>query len=101
MGTKFISGKSGKIKTSVECSIYAKDIILNEKTVIPAVNSPATGSESGKAAKLSKNARNALAEARARRAGINSKAGNEIAGRGGLEPTRYDDWEIKGITSDF
>ena len=25
----------------------------------------------------------------------------EIKGRGGLEPTRYGDWEIKGITSDF
>ena len=25
----------------------------------------------------------------------------EKKGRGGLEPTRYGDWEIKGITSDF
>ena len=25
----------------------------------------------------------------------------EIKGRGGLEPTRYGDWEVKGITSDF
>lgn len=25
----------------------------------------------------------------------------EIGGRGGLEPTRYGDWEIKGIASDF
>ena len=25
----------------------------------------------------------------------------EIKGRGGLDPTRYGDWEVKGITSDF
>ena len=25
----------------------------------------------------------------------------EYGGRGGLEPTRYKDWEVKGITSDF
>ena len=25
----------------------------------------------------------------------------EIDGRGGLEPTRYEDWEIKGIACDF
>ena len=25
----------------------------------------------------------------------------EKKGRGGLEPTRYGDWEVKGITSDF
>ena len=25
----------------------------------------------------------------------------EIKGRGGLEPTRFGDWEVKGITSDF
>ena len=25
----------------------------------------------------------------------------EIKGRGGLEPTRFGDWEVKGIISDF
>ena len=25
----------------------------------------------------------------------------EFKGRGGLEPTRFGDWEVKGITSDF
>ena len=25
----------------------------------------------------------------------------EKKGRGGLEPTRYGDWEVKGIASDF
>jgi hypothetical protein len=25
----------------------------------------------------------------------------EVGGRGGPEPTRYGDWEVKGICSDF
>ena len=46
----------------------------------------------------------ALAEAGARRAEIDAKgalAPRENGGRGGLEPGRYGDWEIKGLTSDF
>ncbi|HMK70312.1 MAG TPA: DUF1674 domain-containing protein [Xanthobacteraceae bacterium] len=49
-------------------------------------------------------ARRALAEAAARRAERDGKPVDhpkEIQGRGGLEPTRYGDWEIKGLTSDF
>jgi len=51
-------------------------------------------------------AQRALAEAEARRAAIDAHAkavatGKEINGRGGLEPVRYDDWEVKGIASDF
>jgi hypothetical protein len=49
-------------------------------------------------------AQRALAEAAARRA-ERERAGatspQEIAGRGGLDPTRYGDWEVKGLTSDF
>lgn len=49
-------------------------------------------------------AQRAAAEAAARRA--NSKSGlsvqpKESGGRGGLEPTRYGDWEVNGLTSDF
>jgi len=46
----------------------------------------------------------ALAEATARRAEIDrlAAAGNsEQGGRGGLDPARYGDWEIKGLTADF
>jgi hypothetical protein len=46
----------------------------------------------------------AKAEADARRAQSAEKAKaapKEIDGRGGLDPVRYDDWEIKGLTSDF
>jgi hypothetical protein len=48
-----------------------------------------------------------LAEAAARRAGRGdtkaeiSPAGDEIGGRGGLDPTRYGDWEVNGLASDF
>ena len=49
-------------------------------------------------------AQRALAEAAKRRAAIDAKgafAQKEEGGRGGLEPGRYGDWEIKGLTSDF
>lgn len=53
---------------------------------------------------LSEAAKRALAEAEARRQDIDAKAAfaqKEQGGRGGLEPVRYGDWEIKGLTSDF
>ena len=44
----------------------------------------------------------ALAEAEARRAEAEAKQPErEVAGRGGLEPVRYGDWEVKGLASDF
>lgn len=49
-------------------------------------------------------AERAKAEAAARRAEIDrvtSQAIGEKGGRGGLDPIRYGDWEIKGLTSDF
>lgn len=49
-------------------------------------------------------AKRALAEAEARRRDIDAKmaaAPKEEGGRGGLDPNRYGDWEIKGITADF
>lgn len=53
---------------------------------------------------LSPAARRALAEAEARREKYREKEAampNEIAGRGGKEPGRYGDWEVKGLASDF
>jgi hypothetical protein len=51
---------------------------------------------------LSDAARRALAEAEARRAAAKPEtAPPEKGGRGGLDPARYGDWEIKGIASDF
>jgi hypothetical protein len=48
-------------------------------------------------------AERALAEAAARRAERDRKAGEpkESGGRAGLDPTRYGDWEKDGLISDF
>ena len=49
-------------------------------------------------------AERALAEAAARRAERDRNAADqpkESSGRGGLDPTRYGDWEVNGLTSDF
>ncbi|WDR04432.1 DUF1674 domain-containing protein [Devosia rhodophyticola] len=49
-------------------------------------------------------AKRALAEAEARRTELDRQLAQlppETGGRGGLEPARYGDWEIKGLTSDF
>ena len=53
---------------------------------------------------LSPAAQRALAEAEARRAERDAEMAKrppEKGGRGGLDPNRYGDWEIKGLTSDF
>jgi hypothetical protein len=51
-------------------------------------------------------AQRALAEANERRTAQAEKeaaltAAQEVNGRGGKDPVRYNDWEIKGLTSDF
>lgn len=47
-------------------------------------------------------AQRALKEAEARRAvEKEAQAPREIGGRGGKDPARYGDWEIKGRTIDF
>ena len=56
-------------------------------------------------------AQRALAEAAARRAerdrdrdaarSSREEGAKEKAGRGGLDPTRYGDWEVNGLASDF
>jgi hypothetical protein len=51
---------------------------------------------------LSAAAKRALAEAEARRKLAAKPAlPTEVNGSKGLEPTRFGDWEKKGITSDF
>jgi hypothetical protein len=47
---------------------------------------------------ISPAAERALAEAAARRAERDRAAAH---GRGGLDPVRYGDWEVKGIATDF
>jgi hypothetical protein len=54
------------------------------------------------AAALTPEAQRALAEAKQRRLDAQKAAqAEEIGGRGGLDPARYGDWEVKGIASDF
>ncbi|MGO4706682.1 DUF1674 domain-containing protein [Microvirga sp. 2MCAF38] len=62
------------------------------------------GSSPGKT--LSPQAQRALDEAAERRKEIDRRAAElarykELQGRGGLEPVRYEDWEVKGLASDF
>jgi hypothetical protein len=64
-----------------------------------ASNAPSTGET---ARPIPEAARRALAEAeeRRRRAAA-APAAPEVNGRGGLDPARYGDWEVKGIAADF
>jgi hypothetical protein len=57
--------------------------------------------EASAARELSPAARRALAEAKARRAETKPTSPAELNGRGGLDPARYGDWEVKGLASDF
>ena len=64
-----------------------------------------TAADAGPAPRaLSPAARRALDEAAARRAEAlkrEADAPKEIGGRGGNDPARYGDWEVKGLASDF
>ena len=58
----------------------------------------------GESRGLSPQAMRALAEAAERRAAIEALVSNlppERGGRGGTEPIRYGDWEVKGLATDF
>jgi hypothetical protein len=57
--------------------------------------------EKARAARLNSAAERALAEAAARRAEKKPSPPREIGGREGPEPTRYGDWENRGLASDF
>ena len=50
---------------------------------------------------LTSEARRALAEAKTRHKADAPPLPRELNGREGPEPTRYGDWERKGIASDF
>jgi hypothetical protein len=72
---------------------------------VPDKNSGATANEPAPPLKpLTPAAQRALAEAEVRRKQIDAEMAarlKEKGGRGGLDPNRYGDWEIKGITADF
>lgn len=61
-------------------------------------------SEDDIARRIAEAGKRAAAEADARRAEqakVAEAKPKEIGGRGGLDPSRYGDWEIKGIACDF
>ena len=69
-------------------------------------NDTTTEAGSSPARPLSPAAQRALAEAAARRAEMDKKAQDlasqrEVNGRGGHDPVRYEDWEVKGLAIDF
>jgi hypothetical protein len=74
-----------------------------EKPAHDAAGGSGDAASHGAARELSPAARRALAEAEARRAQMNGASGQpvELNGRGGPDPARYGDWEVKGIASDF
>lgn len=74
------------------------------QTDVPSFKTDVEAASKKKFEDLPPAAQRALKEAEERRKGIDAKQKalpDEINGRGGLEPTRYDDWEIKGLTVDF
>ncbi len=61
-------------------------------------------SSSAKLRKLPPAALRALAEAEARRQSYLDREAalpRELGGRGGKDPVRYGDWEVKGLAADF
>ncbi len=73
---------------------------MNDTTPAPA---PVDKAEPAPPKVLSPAAQRALAEAEARRAAAETTAATakEFNGPSGPEPTRFGDWERKGIASDF
>jgi hypothetical protein len=75
-------------------------------TTISEMSEPAEPSPAAPKKELSPAAKRALVEAAERRAAIDARAAalaktKEHRGRGGLEPVRYEDWEVKGLATDF
>lgn len=67
-------------------------------------DTPGNDNDTAKAQRIKAAAERAKAEAAERRAEVDKQratAPREVDGRGGLDPVRYKDWEIKGLTADF
>ena len=73
--------------------------MTKRKTTKPPAKTPARLVK----ARIAQAAERALAEAEARRqvGSLDERRPLERGGQGGPEPTRYGDWEKKGIISDF
>ncbi len=74
------------------------------ETTVPSLRAETESAPRKRFEDLPPAAQRALKEAEERRRRIDAKQAampTEVNGRGGLEPTRYDDWEVKGLTVDF
>lgn len=86
-----------------DCFNDQADKTMNDD-IQPATLVPHGSSDRDAAKPLSDAARRALAEAEERRRAYRAAEAampKEVGGRGGKEPVRYGDWEIKGLASDF
>ncbi len=86
-------------------TVMPHEQIADVLTTLPA-NLPEDVPHAAPGKVLTDAARRALAEAAARKAEQDRKTSSlgataEIDGRGGLEPVRYNDWEVKGLATDF
>jgi hypothetical protein len=75
-----------------------------ESSEVPCKDTMKSTSKTGQGPQklLSEAARRALAEAEARRNEARDAPRQvEQGGRGGLDPARYGDWEVRGIACDF
>jgi hypothetical protein len=74
-----------------------------EPTPQQPTSEPTAPGTASTARQLTPAAARALAEAAARRAerDRDQAAPRESGGRGGLDPVRYGDWEVNGLSSDF
>jgi len=79
----------------------SKDLLGNGGVASPA--SAHDAQSAGQAARpIPEAAQRALAEAdERRRRAADAPSAPELNGRGGLDPARYGDWEVKGIAADF
>jgi hypothetical protein len=93
-------------QTALAHGAFVAHLAREELAPMPDADSPDMGSQTAAERALSPAARRALAEAAERRTAQAAREAElarqrEVAGRGGLDPVRYSDWEVKGLTSDF
>jgi hypothetical protein len=87
-----------------EASIVATIATAGILAMTDGSSKPAAAAQSSEHKPLTPAAKRALAEAEARRQAAEANAkprATEFQGPKGPEPTRYGDWERKGIASDF
>ena len=95
--------KTGKTQAKAETRGEAAPSAAELAALTAGSELPAVDPEEERRANLPEAAKRALAEAEERRRAASAEArpAREHGGRGGLDPARYGDWEIKGRAIDF